>query len=98
MAKANIKEIAGTLWKAPTEQNWEKFSKALRGSGVVYYKTMFANEGKLSKMQDLTKSSVQLYDSKFRPITKVPMFKKEGKSLRGATKYLEGLKVSNLVD
>ena len=98
MAKTNIKEIASTLWKAPTDQNWERFSKALKGSGIVYYKAIFANEGKLSKMQDLAKSSVELYDSKFRPITSVPIFKKEGKRLRGATIYLEGLKVSNLVD
>ncbi len=90
-----ISDIADALWKEPSEKNWKSFAATLGKSSVRYYKVIFANEGKLNKMQDLTKSFAELYDSKYKLVTKVPIFKKEGKKVRGSTIYLTGLQVSN---
>jgi hypothetical protein len=92
---SKFKEAADALWKEQSEDRWMEFAKALEGSNAAYYKVVFANEGKLSRMQDLTKSYAEIYDKEYRPITKVPIVKKEGKKVRGATIYLMGLRVSN---
>lgn len=92
------KEIVGLadkLWKDKSEKSWEAFAKGLGKSGIRYYRVVFANEGKLNKMQDITKSFAELYDAKFKLVTKVPIFKNEGKKVRGATIYLIGLQVYN---
>ncbi len=86
-----IVDLAGKLWKEPSKKNWETFAKALGKSPIEYYKIVFANEGKLNKMQDLTKSYAELYDSKHKVVTKVPIFIKNGKKVDGATIYLMGL-------
>lgn len=93
--KNKIDAIAAALWKAPSEKNWRAFASALKKSNIKYYKIIFANEGKLNKMQDITKSVAELYDAKYKLVTKVPIFKNEGKRTRGATIYLIGLQVSN---
>ena len=90
-----IVELAGKLWKEQSKKNWEAFAKALDKSPIEYYKVIFANEGKLNKMQDLTKSYAELYDAKYKIVTKVPIFKWDGKKIRGATVYLMGLQVLN---
>ncbi len=95
---AKINGIVSQLWKEPNEKNWVSFSKALKGSGIKYYKVIFANAGKLNKMQDLAKSYVELYDAKYRLVNKVPLFMKTGKKIDGATIYLKGLQVSNRVN
>ncbi len=95
MAADKIGSIAEKLMASPSNENWEAFSKALKKSGIKYYKIIFANEGRLNKMQDLTKSVAQLYDSKYRAVARVPVFRKEGRKIRGATIYLKGLQVLN---
>ncbi len=91
-----IADIAVKLWKEPSKRNWETFARALGESPITYYKIVFANEGKLNKMQDLTKSYAELYDAKHKVVTKVPIFMKNGKKIvRGATIYLIGLQVLN---
>ncbi len=92
-----ITKATEQLWKNQSEKNWKAFSNALKGSPVKYYRIIFANEGKLNKMQDLTKSTAELYDSKYNLVTTVPVFKTQGKRLRGATIYLMGLSVYNKV-
>ena len=93
--KSKIEPLVAKLWDDPSEKNWKTFAAALKKSDIKYYKIIFANEGKLNKMQDITKSVAELYDAKYKLITKVPIFKKEGKRTRGATIYLTGLQVSN---
>lgn len=97
MAKTStgIEAAAEKLWKEQSDSNWDSFASALKKSNVAYYKIVFANEGKLNKMQDLTKSFAELYDAKYKRVAKVPIFKKEGKKVRGATIYLMGLQVYN---
>jgi hypothetical protein len=92
MAKTDkIIDLAGKLWREPSKKNWESFAKSVGKSPVEYYKIVFANEGKLNRMQDLTKSFAELYDTKHKLVTKVPIFMKNGKKVDGATIYLVGL-------
>ncbi len=92
---SDVERLAKALFKEQSEKNWGLFPIALKKSTVKYYRIVWANEGKLNKMQDLTKSFAELYDSKFKMIAEVPIFVKTGKKLRGATKYLIGLEVLN---
>lgn len=92
--KSNIEEIGSELWKDPSEKNWEKLSKALKKDGVGYYKPVFG-KGKLKNTQDLKNSYVELYGKDGTFITKIPIFKNDGKNLRGATIYLKGLQIKN---
>ncbi len=94
---SKLEKAAEELWREQSDEKWGEFAGALVGSNAAYYKVVFANEGKLSKMQDLTKSYAEIYDAEYKPITKVPIVKKEGKKVRGATIYLMGLQVSNKV-
>ncbi len=98
MAKTGIKEIADTLWKKPSKENWAIFVKALPKSGLKYYKVVFSNAGKLKKAQELTKSYAQLYDAHEKLITKIPIFEKDGNRITGATYYMRGLLAINKVD
>jgi len=92
MAKTDeIVGLAGKLWREQSKKNWEVFAKALDKSPVEHYKIVFANEGKLNRMQDLTKSYAELYDAKHKVVTKVPIFMKNGKKIDGATIFLVGL-------
>lgn len=91
MQTGKIDAIASDLRKSPTKQNWERFSKALKGSGLKYYRITFEKGGKLNKAQDLTKSYAELFDAKEKMVTKVPIFMKEGKKVVGSTIYLMGL-------
>ena len=90
-----IISIVEKLWKEPVEKNWKIFASLLKKSGIKYYRVNFQNEGKLNKVQDLAKSFVELYDAKYKLVTKVPIFMKDGKKLTGATIYLMGLQVVN---
>ncbi len=89
---------ADALWRDQSEENWKRFSGALRRSSIRYYRIIFANGGRLNRMQDLTKSHIELYDSKHTIVTKVPLSLREGKRVRGATIYLSGLQVWNTAD
>ncbi len=95
---SEVKKAADALWKEQNEDNWKAFAKALKDSNAEYYKIVFANEGKLNRMQDLTKSYAEIYDAKYHQITKIPIVRNEGKKVRGATIYLVGLQVSNRVN
>ena len=96
MPKENISEIAGALWKTQGKEQWERFAKGLKGSGLKYYRVVYANK-RLTKAQDLTKSYVELYDAKQKLVTKAPLFEKRGAKVSGATYYLKGLLTINKV-
>ena len=94
MSSNALKEMSDRLWREPSTKNWEAFAKSLKGSGARYYKPVFES-GKIKKFEDLRRSWVIIYDSKYKIITKVPIFMNRGKGLVGATKYLIGLSVIN---
>lgn len=91
-----VKAAARALWGEQGAENWEALRRALWGSGVVYYKAVYG--AKLHKISDLKKAYILLYDGKFKEVTKIPIWEDAGGGITGATKYLIGLKVSNLVD
>ncbi len=84
---------AKELWKSPSEDNWKAFRSSLNKSSIVYYRIVFANGGRLSKAQDLTKSFAELYDAEYKLVAEVPIFERRGIKVRGATIYLTGLQV-----
>ena len=90
-----LSAIAERLWDSSSEENWLEFAKALKNSKARYYKVVFGNKGKLTKVQELTKSYAQIYDAKHNPMAKIPIFKTKGKKIEGATIYMKGLEVSN---
>jgi hypothetical protein len=93
-----IVKLSEILWKDQSGKNWDAVPAALKKSTIKYYRIVWANGGKLNKMQDLRKSFANLYDSKYEFIAKLPIFMTNGKKIRGATKYLIGLQVSNKAD
>ena len=89
MKNDEIIKIADTLQKEPNETNWEKFAKALKKSGIKYYRIVYVS---LKNAEDLTKSYAELFDAKGKLVTKVPIFKRDdGSKVEGATIYLKGL-------
>ena len=94
----NFKDIVEILNKNPSKENWDMFASALKKTKIKYYKIIWANGGKLNRMQDITRSVAKLYDSKYRVKANVPIFLKMGKKVRGATKYLIGLQILNEVE
>jgi len=89
MKNDEIIKIADALQKEPNETNWEKFAKALKKSGIKYYRIVYVS---LKNAEDLTKSYAELFDAKGKLVTKVPIFKRgKGKKVEGATIYLNGL-------
>lgn len=93
--KYNIMDMVAELWKAPDGKSWARLKKALRKSDILYYRVVFADEGRLGRAQDLTKSFAELYDAKERLVARVPVFERRGREIRGATAYLTGLHVLN---
>ena len=99
MAKnSKVQNASKALWKEQSEKNWKALASSLKNSSIKYYRVIFANEGRLNRMQDLTKSFAELYDAKHATVVKVPIFKREKNRIRGATIYLTGLQVSNKAD
>ncbi|MDE1846120.1 MAG: hypothetical protein KGH53_02475 [Candidatus Micrarchaeota archaeon] len=94
-SKQNFNEIAQRLWKDQSEDNWKELAASLKKDNVKYYKVFFEKKSKLNKIEDLRKSYAQLYDSKYRSVAKVPIFKKGKNGMEGATIYLKGLMVNN---
>ncbi|MDE1860335.1 MAG: hypothetical protein KGH72_01310 [Candidatus Micrarchaeota archaeon] len=86
----NAKTLAEALWKNPTTKGWEAFSGSLAKGGIKYYK-IFYEKGKLANKEDLRYSYAELYDSKEKAVCKVPIFRKDGAKIKGATIYLSGL-------
>lgn len=78
----------------PSENNWKAFAAAFKKSGAKYYRVVFT-AGKLKGIDGLRSSYVELYDSKYKSIGRVPVFTNVGKGIEGATIYLKGLQVNN---
>ncbi|MDE1856336.1 MAG: hypothetical protein KGH49_03840 [Candidatus Micrarchaeota archaeon] len=95
MKKDNFNQIAENLWKDQSEKNWEALAGSLKKSNVRYYKVFFEKKSKLNKIEDLRKSYARLYDSKYKSVAKIPIFKKGKKGIEGATIYLKGLLINN---
>ncbi|MCL5433697.1 MAG: hypothetical protein M1538_01820 [Candidatus Marsarchaeota archaeon] len=91
-----LNKIAEELWKSPSEDNWSKFRETVKKSKAKYYKVIYTKS--LGSKEDLRKSYAELYDSKFKFITKIPIFKEVNGKVEGATINLEGLLNANKPD
>ncbi len=87
---AGISEEAATLSSKPTRANWERFARSLRESKAAFYSIRYSG-GKISSKEDLRDAYAQIYDSKEKPIARVPVVIEDGKRIKGATIYLKGL-------
>ncbi|MGC8567939.1 MAG: hypothetical protein ACP5RP_01025 [Candidatus Micrarchaeia archaeon] len=90
----DIDKEAEKLWKDSSMENWEEFKKLLKKSKAAYYKVVYTTKN-LKKVEDLTKSFAEIYDSNEKLMTKVPIIIKNGKNVEGALIYLKGLKSLN---
>ncbi|MGC8694405.1 MAG: hypothetical protein ACP5RI_02190 [Candidatus Micrarchaeia archaeon] len=95
-ANDELNKIAEELWKSPNEDNWSRFRDVLKKSKAKYYKVIY--EKSLGSKEDLRKSYAELYDSKYKLITKIPIFKEVKGGVEGATINLEGLLNANKPD
>jgi len=91
--KTDLENEAKILWEDPSEENWNKFREILKRSKAKYYRVKY--EKSLGTTEDLRKSYAEIFDSKYNIIAKVPIFKKVGSKIEGATINLEGLLNAN---
>lgn len=82
--------IVQELNKEQSKENWDKFGKALKSSGIKYYLVKF-DKGKVNMLEDLRKAHAELYNSKQKLVYKIPIVMNNGKKIRGTTIYLKGL-------
>jgi len=85
---ADIKAIAVELKLNPNESNWEKFEKAIKKSNAMYYKITYKT---LNNKENLKDAYAEIFDKDKKLITTVPIFKKDGRKIDGATIYLKDL-------
>ena len=90
---SDLEVIAANLWADPSEKNWEKLYSSINSGKVKYYKIVYKT---LKNSQDLTKSFALLYDSRMRQVAKIPIIKRKGNAIEGATIYLKGLRNANI--
>jgi hypothetical protein len=87
----SLQSVVDALWKSPSDKEWTTFEKGLEKSAAKYYKVFFPDG--LKGKGALTSSYAMVYDSKYRPLCKVPVVTKNGKKLEGATIYLKNLEL-----
>ena len=91
--KESTDELTAALWKQPSKENWEKFSKMLK-SGIKSNKIKYYRV--VSKGKSIKESCAELLDPDEKPVTKVPMFIISNGKAMDAAMYLSGL--SNIQD
>ena len=92
---SRLEKMAEKLWNEPNEDNWDKMNRMLEKSGAKYYKIFYQT---LNRKEDLTRSFARIYDSRMRPIAKLPIIKKKGRHVEGATIYMKNLKNANIFE
>ncbi len=85
--------MAEELLKNPDEKHWEAFRTYLLKSKAKYYKVFYPK--KLKATRDLLSAYVMIYDAKYVPMFRIPVFMKMKSGLRGATIYFKELLNTN---
>ena len=88
----DLKAIAVELKLNPNESNWEKFEKAIKKSNAMYYKITYKT---LNNKENLKDAYAEIFDKDKKLITTVPIFKKDGRKIEGATIHLKDLVTIN---
>ncbi len=89
------KELALRLFKDPRKVNWDVFANALKRDGARYYAVVFP--ASLGGKQDLLKAYAILYGKGRRPLYKVPIVIRNGKSIEGAMAMFADLELNRAV-
>ncbi len=85
------------LWKNPTEQEWDSFSKKLKKSNIKYYRVVY-KEKSLKDNKGLKNAYIELYSNTMKLIGDVPLFMIKKNDVCGATIYLKGIKNANIIE
>ena len=94
MQMGDIKKISDALWKDPSKENWEQFSKAVKSgvkSGSLKYYRAVSKNGKPANGLDIKGMCAEILDPKERMVAKVPMFMVSNGKMTDASSYLTGL-------
>ncbi len=92
MARGRIAAI-DELNAHPDEKHWEAFRKYLPKSGARYYKVFYPK--KLERAKDLESAFAVIYDKKYTPLFRIPVYVRKGKEITGATIYFKALLNTN---
>jgi hypothetical protein len=78
----------------PNEENWKRARAKILKEGKYYY--AFYPQGIRGAMS-LKGAYTVIYDSKFKSLYKIPIIKRLGKGIEGATWYLKGLEINRRI-
>ena len=87
-------DIIAELKANPTEENWKKASAKILKEGKYYY--AFYPNGIQGSMS-LKGAYAVIYDGRMRSLYNVPVIKRAGKRIEGATAYLKGLEINRSI-
>ncbi|MDE1865030.1 MAG: hypothetical protein KGH94_00100 [Candidatus Micrarchaeota archaeon] len=91
---ANRPDIIEQLEANPSEENWKKAREKILKEGKYYY--TFYPDGVQGSMS-LKGAYVIIYDKNHKNLYKIPISKKAGKKIEGATWYLKGLEINRSI-
>lgn len=81
--------------KNPDKAHWQEFAKICEGTKARYYAVVFP--GGLGGKADLSKAYAIIYNAARKPLYKVPIIIRNGKSIEGATIMFRGLALNRSV-
>ncbi len=87
-------DLIAQLAANPSEENWKKARAKTLKEGKYYY--AFYPKG-IQGAMSLKGAYVVIYDKKYKSIYNVPIFKRVGKGIEGATWYLKGLGINRRI-
>jgi hypothetical protein len=87
-------DIIAQLEANPSEENWKKARERIIKEGKYYY--TFYPSGVQGSMS-LKGAYVVIYDKGYKNLYKIPISKKVGKGIEGATWYLKGLEINRSI-
>jgi len=87
-------DLIAQLQENPTEENWKKARPRILKEGKYYF-TFYPKgiQGSLS----LKGAYVVIYDRKMKSLYNVPIVRRAGKGVEGATWFLKGLSINRSV-
>ena len=83
--------IINELWANPSEENWKKAKAKILKEGKYYF-TFYPEE--IQGSMNLKSAYAIIYNKGAKVLYRVPVIKKTGKGIGGATIYLKGLEIN----
>ncbi len=92
-ADTNLDRAIEALNAKPSAENWKNALGAIKKSKAKYYRIFY--EKGLKNTDNLKNAYAIIYDASYKRLFRIPVIEMEGKGIKGATKYLTGLKINN---